>query len=436
MSKSLHVYFTERMNNMKEKICVLGLGYIGLPTAAMFASNGHDIIGVDVNKKVVDALNQGEVIIEEPYLDVMVREVVASGKLRASTKPEQADVYIIAVPTPINKDKTADLSYVVSATQSIVPFVKKGDIIILESTSPPNTVENIVVPILKESPLNVRDDLYIAHSPERVIPGKILFELVENNRIVGGINEKSAMKVKKLYESFVKGDIYITDATTAEMCKLMENTYRDVNIALANELATICEAMGINAWDVREFSNKHPRVNIHWPGPGVGGHCIAVDPWFIVEKHPELAKMITLGRFTNDGRPAYVFDKCRKIVGTLRDKKVTILGITYKPDVDDMRESPILELVELFEEVSGITISLYDPFINQYKYLEKDVYEACKDSDLVILGVGHKVFADIDMKKIYDGMREKHIYDTTNFLDHEALSAIGFDAHLLGKGKR
>ncbi len=402
----------------------------------MFASNGHDIIGVDVNKKVVDALNQGKVIIEEPYLDVMVREVVASGKLRASTKPEQADVYIIAVPTPINKDKTADLSYVVSATQSIVPFVKKGDIIILESTSPPNTVENIVVPILKESPLNVRDDLYIAHSPERVIPGKILFELVENNRIVGGINEKSAMKVKKLYESFVKGDIYITDATTAEMCKLMENTYRDVNIALANELATICEAMGINAWDVREFSNKHPRVNIHWPGPGVGGHCIAVDPWFIVEKHPELAKMITLARFTNDGRPAYVFDKCRKILGTLKDKKVTILGITYKPDVDDMRESPILELVELFEEVSGITISLYDPFINQYKYLEKDVYEACKDSDLVILGVSHKVFADIDMKKIYHGMREKHIYDTTNFLDHEALSAIGFDAHLLGKGKR
>ncbi len=421
---------------MKEKICILGLGYIGLPTAAMFASNGHDIIGVDVNKNVIDALNQGEITIEEPYLDVMVREVVASGKLKASTKPEQADVYIIAVPTPINEDKTADMSFVVSATQSIVPFVKKGDIIILESTSPPNTVESIVVPILKDSSLNVSEDLYIAHSPERVIPGKILFELVENNRIVGGINKRSAMKVKKLYESFVKGDIYITDATTAEMCKLMENTYRDVNIALANELATICEAMGINAWDVREFSNKHPRVNIHWPGPGVGGHCIAVDPWFIVEKHPELAKIMTLSRLTNDGRPAYVFGKSRKILGTLKDKKVTILGITYKPDVDDMRESPILELVELFEEVSGITISLYDPLINEYKYLEKDVYEACKDSDLVILGVSHKVFADIDMNKIYDGMREKHIYDTSNFLDHEALLEIGFDAHLLGKGKR
>lgn len=421
---------------MKQKICVLGLGYIGLPTAAMFASNGYPIIGVDVNEKVVQALNQGEIIIEEPYLDVMVREVVASGKLKAATQPEEADVYIIAVPTPINEDKTADLSYVVSATQSIVPFVKKGDIIILESTSPPNTVENVVVPILEESSLHVREDLYVAHSPERVIPGKILFELVENNRIVGGINEKSALKVKKLYEAFVKGDIYLTDATTAEMCKLMENTYRDVNIALANELSTICEAMGINAWDVRAFSNKHPRVNIHLPGPGVGGHCIAVDPWFIVEKHPELAQMMTLARLTNDGRPAYVFDKCRQILGTLKHKKVTILGMTYKPDVDDMRESPILELVKLLEEVSGITIALYDPFIHEYKYLEKDVYEACKDSDLVVLGVGHKVFRDIDMAKVYEGMREKHIYDTTNFFNYDALIDIGFDAHLLGKGRR
>lgn len=424
------------MNYMKEKICVLGLGYIGLPTAAMFASNGHDIIGVDVNQRVVDALNQGEIIIEEPYLDAMVRKVVESGRLKASSKPQEADVYIIAVPTPINEDKTADMSYVVSATQSIVPLLKKGDIIILESTSPPNTVENIVVPVLEESPLNPREDLYIAHSPERVIPGKILFELVENNRIVGGINEESALKVKKLYESFVKGDIYITDATTAEMCKLMENTYRDVNIALANELSGICEAMGINAWDVREFSNKHPRVNIHQPGPGVGGHCIAVDPWFIVEKYPELAKIITLSRFTNDGRPAYVFGQCRKILGTLKDKKVTILGITYKPDVDDMRESPILELVELFEEVSGMAITLHDPFIDNYKYLEKDVYEACKDSDLVILGVNHKVFGDLDMKRLYDVMGEKHIYDTRNFWDLDALEVIGFDVHLLGKGRR
>jgi len=420
---------------VKEKICVLGLGYIGLPTAAMFASNGFDIIGVDVNEKVVNALNKGEIIIEEPYLDVMVRDVVVSGKLKASVKPEVSDVYIIAVPTPINEDKTADMSYVISATRSIVPLVKKGDIIILESTSPPKTVEDIIVPILKESSLDVEEDLYIAHSPERVIPGKILFELVENNRIVGGIDEESALKVKKLYQSFVKGEIYTTNATTAEMCKLTENTFRDVNIALANELAMICEQMNINVWDVIKFSNKHPRVNLHQPGPGVGGHCIAVDPWFIVEKFPETAKMITLSRTINDSMPEYVFNKSRKILGTLKDKKVTILGITYKPDVDDMRESPIIELIELLEEVSGITISIHDPYVQDFKYLEKDIYTACKDSDLVILGVNHKLFSDANMDRIYKDMKQANILDTRNFFDEKALVEIGFNYNLLGKGK-
>ncbi|GMQ60198.1 nucleotide sugar dehydrogenase [Vallitalea sediminicola] len=420
---------------MKEKICVLGLGYIGLPTAAMFASNGFDIIGVDVNEKVVKALNKGEIIIEEPYLDVMVRDVVASGKLSASVKPEISDVYIIAVPTPINEDKTADMSYVISATRSIVPLVKKGDIIILESTSPPKTVENIIIPILKESSLNVEEDLYIAHSPERVIPGKILFELVENNRIVGGIDEESALKVKKLYQSFVKGEIYTTNATTAEMCKLTENTFRDVNIALANELAMISEQMGINVWDVIKFSNKHPRVNLHQPGPGVGGHCIAVDPWFIVEKFPETAKMITLGRTINDSMPEYVFNKSRKILGTLKEKKITILGITYKPDVDDMRESPIIELVELLEEVSGINISIHDPYVKNFKYLEKDIYTACKDSDLIILGVNHKLFSDANMDRIYKEMKQANILDTRNFFNEKQLVEIGFNYNLLGKGK-
>jgi UDP-N-acetyl-D-mannosaminuronic acid dehydrogenase len=420
---------------VKEKICVLGLGYIGLPTAAMFASNGFDIIGVDVNEKVVNALNKGEIIIEEPYLDVMVRDVVVSGKLKASVKPEISDVYIIAVPTPINEDKTADMSYVISATRSIVPLVKKGDIIILESTSPPKTVEDIIVPILKESSLNVEEDLYIAHSPERVIPGKILFELVENNRIVGGIDEESALKVKKLYQSFVKGEIYTTNATTAEMCKLTENTFRDVNIALANELAMICEQMNINVWDVIKFSNKHPRVNLHQPGPGVGGHCIAVDPWFIVEKFPETTKMITLSRTINDSMPEYVFNKSRKILGTLKDKKVTILGITYKPDVDDMRESPIIELIELIEEVSGITISIHDPYVQDFKYLEKDIYTACKDSDLVILGVNHQLFSDANMDRIYKDMKQANILDTRNFFNEKTLVEIGFNYNLLGKGK-
>ncbi|MDF1617245.1 nucleotide sugar dehydrogenase [Petrocella sp. FN5] len=419
---------------MKKKICVLGLGYIGLPTSAMFANNGHEVIGVDVNEAVVNSLNEGKIIIEEPYLDALVYEVVNLGKLKAKTTPEEADVFIIAVPTPINEDKTAMMDYVEAATRSIVPYLKKNDMVILESTSPPGTVEKLMMPILDESDLNPYEDLYVAHSPERVIPGKILIELVENNRIVGGINEVSSKKVKKLYESFVKGEIFLTDPTTAEMCKLMENTFRDVNIALANELALICEELGINAWDVRTFSNKHPRVDIHMPGPGVGGHCLAVDPWFIVEKFPQTAKIIRLARETNDAMPAHVFSKSKKILGQLAGKKITILGITYKPDIDDLRESPILELIELLEEVKDIKLSLFDPFVKDFKYLSTDIKEACTDSDLIILGVNHKVFEEIDFNEIKPLVSERRILDTRNFFDADKIDALGFEYHLLGKG--
>ncbi len=242
------------------KMTVIGLGYIGLPTAAMFASNGVQVLGYDVNQRVVDALNKGEITIEEPYLDDLVSQVVTSGRLKASTQMEESDVFIIAVPTPILANKGADMSYVASATEAIVPHLRKGNIVVLESTSPPGSTEDIIVPILKKSGLNIGEDVFVAHSPERVIPGRILIELVENNRIVGGINEASTVEVKKLYEIFVKGEIFPTDSKTAEMCKLMENTFRDVNIALANELAKLCENMGINAWEVIELSNKHPRV--------------------------------------------------------------------------------------------------------------------------------------------------------------------------------
>ena len=265
---------------IKKKICIIGLGYIGLPTAAMFATHGHKIIGVDINKNIVDSLNHGRITIEEPYLDILVQAAVTSENLVARTQPEEADVFIISVPTPINKDKTADLSAVKAAAESIVPFLREGNIVVLESTSPPRTVQDILLPILKKSGLDIGTQILVAHSPERVLPGKILIELVENNRIVGGINQTSCEAVRDLYRTFVKADIFLTDATTAEMCKLMENTFRDVNIALANELAILCEGLGINAWEVIKLSNKHPRVNIHQPGPGVGGHCLAVDPWF------------------------------------------------------------------------------------------------------------------------------------------------------------
>ncbi len=419
---------------MKGKICVLGLGYIGLPTSAMFANNGHEVIGVDINEKVVNALNEGKIIIEEPYLDALVGEVVSKNKLRATTKPEKADIFIIAVPTPINADKTAMMDYVVSATESIVPFLEAGNVVILESTSPPGTVENIMMPILSKSPLDVRKDLYVAHSPERVIPGKILIELVENNRIVGGINQKSAEKVKKIYQSFVKGEIYITDATTAEMCKLMENTFRDVNIALANELAMVCEQLGINAWDVIKYSNKHPRVTLHMPGPGVGGHCLAVDPWFIVEKFPETAKIIRLARETNDLMPAYVFQKTKKILGQLSGKTIGVLGVTYKPDIDDMRESPIVELIELLEEVADINVKVFDPFVSDFHHSVNSLEELAQDADILILAVNHTQFDEINFSELLGKMKTPNILDTRNFLSSKKLDEIGYNYYLLGKG--
>lgn len=416
---------------MGNKICILGLGYIGLPTAAMFAANGYDIVGVDVNQSVVERLNQGEVTIEEPYLGDLVKQVVLDGKLKASTQACPADVFIIAVPTPILEDKRADMRFVQQATEMIVPYLQKGNIIVLESTSPPGTVEQLMCPILRKSGLDIERDLYVAHSPERVIPGKILIELVENNRIVGGINEQSAQAVKHLYESFVKGEIYTTDATTAEMCKLMENTYRDVNIGLANELAIICEKLGINAWDVINYSNKHPRVTLHQPGPGVGGHCLAVDPWFIVEKCPQEAQIIRLSRQTNDAMPHHVFKRIKDILGSLKHKTVTILGITYKADTDDMRESPILELVELLEEIEDITINLVDPYVKQHKYLVEDQAQALQNTDIVVLGVNHRCFEEIDFGKLTSA-----VLDTRNFIKPEMQQLLGERYYLIGKGKQ
>lgn len=420
-----------------KKICIVGLGYIGLPTAAMFATHGHRIVGVDVNVNVVNALNQGKIIIEEPYLDIMVQAAVTSGNLIARTTPEEADVFIISVPTPINDNKTADMSYVKAATESIVPYVREGNVVVLESTSPPGTVNNLMIPILEKSDLKIGEQLLVAHSPERVLPGRILNELVENPRIIGGINRKSAEAVRDLYRTFVKGEIFLTDATTAEMCKLMENTFRDVNIALANELALLCEKMGINAWEVIKLSNKHPRVNLHQPGPGVGGHCLAVDPWFIVEKFPDTARIINLSRLTNDGMPEHVFSRAEHILSGIKGKKkITILGITYKPNIDDIRESPIIELIDLFEENGDYSLSIADPHVSSFKYLEKDLYKAVSGSHLVILGVNHDNFAKVDFNRLLKEMAAPNILDTRNFWDCGMLSDLGFNYYLLGDGSK
>jgi len=419
------------------KITVIGLGYIGLPTAAMFAKSGLDVIGYDVNLKVIEALNEGKIIIEEPGLGPLVKEVVSAGKLKGDRKINESDVFIIAVPTPINEDKTANMQYVKDAAESIVKYLKKGNTVVLESTSPPGTVDEVLLPILSKSGLNIGEDVFVAYSPERVLPGKIIQELEENDRVIGGINEKSAEKVKKIYSAFVKGHIYTTNSKTAEMCKLMENTYRDVNIALANELAITCEELGINAWEVIELSNKHPRVNIHQPGPGVGGHCLAVDPWFIVEKQNN-GEIIEKSREINDHMPNHVF---KTLKNTLKDKnsKIAILGITYKPNIDDTRESPILKLADLIIEHSKYKLALHDPYAlkndDKYKpYMVSSVEKAAEGADILILGVNHREYEDLDFDKIYKIMKVKHIYDTRNFLDREAIEKLGFKITLLGRG--
>lgn len=419
------------------QITVIGLGYIGLPTAAMFAKSGMDVIGYDINPKVIKALNQGEIIIEEPGLGSLVKEVVATGKLKADTKINESDVFIISVPTPINEDKTANIEYVKVAAESIVKYLKKDNAVILESTCPPGTIEDILLPILSKSGLKIGEDVFVAYSPERVLPGKIIQELEENDRVIGGINETSAEKVKEIYSVFVKGHIYTTDSKTAEMCKLMENTYRDVNIALANELAITCEELGINVWEVIELSNKHPRVNIHQPGPGVGGHCLAVDPWFIVEKQKS-GEIIEKAREINDNMPNHVFNTLKNILKD-ENSKIGILGITYKPNIDDTRESPILKLADIILKNSNYKLALHDPYVlkdnTKFKdYMVSSVEEAAKNADILILGVNHRKYENLDFEEIAKLMKSKHIYDTRNFLDEKTLEELGFKITLLGRG--
>lgn len=414
------------------KICVVGLGYIGLPTAAMFASAGHEAVGVDCNPEIIDALNKGEIVIEEPGLGELVRQVVRGKSLRGSLTPEDSNVFIIAVPTPITSDKKAGMSYVTSATESIVPYLHKGNTVILESTSPVGTVDEIMAPILATSGLVPGEDFYLGHSPERVIPGQILQELVNNSRIAGGFNPASSEKIAEIYKCFVKGDIYLTDSRTAELCKLAENTYRDVNIAFANELAKICEGLDINVWEAIELCNKHPRVNIHQPGPGVGGHCIAVDPWFIVEKQPKTAKIIRQCRDTNDSMPSYAAERICDILSGIQNPKVTLLGIAYKGDVGDTRESPILELAEILRG-KGFAVSAYDPFVKDPVLVSPELLQAALGSDLLVLGANHRQFKDLPFEELAGVMGHRNFFDTRNFVDPALAEKAGFTCYLLGK---
>lgn len=419
-----------------KKITVIGLGYIGLPTAAIFAKFGQNVVGYDLNEKVIEALNKGEILIEEPGLKELVSEVVEDGRLRGVSQLEESDVFIICVPTPVNEDKTANMSYVASAAEEVSRVLKKGNVVVLESTSPPGATDGLMASILGKSGLKIGEDVFVAHSPERVLPGRIIQELIENDRIIGGINQDSAEIVKEIYEIFVQGEIFTTDSKTAEMTKLMENTFRDVNIALANELAILSENIGINAWDVIKFANKHPRVNIHQPGPGVGGHCIAVDPWFVIEGQPD-GKLIKMSRNINDGMPIITMNRIKELADD-QNGKIAILGLTYKPNVDDTRESPIIKLVELLKANTNYVIALHDPYVHKDSFKFKDlmedsVYETLNGADLMVLAVNHDKYKELDFERISSIMNKKKVYDTRSFLNREELKKQGFEVALLGR---
>ena len=419
------------------KICVLGLGYIGLPTASAFARSGISVTGVDNNPKIVESLQKGVLHIKEPGLDAFVQEAFQSGRLKVVSKPEKAEAFIIAVPTPIYHDKSADLSFVKSAAESIQPVLERGNLVVLESTSPPRTTREIVAPILERSGLKAGTDFLLAYSPERVLPGQIIRELTENARVIGGVDRASAEAGRDLYRAFARGEIVLTDATTAETVKLMENTYRDVNIALANEMLRMGEEFGIDIWEAIATANLHPRGNIMMPGPGVGGHCISVDPWFLVEAAPNLTSLIRTAREVNDSQPEYVVRRVESILGNLAGRKIAVLGLTYKPDVDDVRESPSVEIVRLLS-ARGADVAACDPLapeVDHPGWRAQSVEEAVGGADALILLVGHQPYRALAPESLRTLMKQPVSIDCQHAWDRTRWEACGFQFHQLGDGR-
>lgn len=397
-----------------EKVSVIGLGYIGLPTAAVLASKRIHVVGVDINQTIVEHINKGMTHIVEPELDIVVRASVTEGYLRATTTPEASDAFLIAVPTPCNEDHQPDLSYLKSACETIAPVLRPGDLVILESTSPVGTTE-----MMSEWLAEIRSDLSFPHTygensdirlaycPERVLPGHVLRELIQNDRVIGGLTSKCSMLAASLYQVFVEGECIITNSRTAEMCKLTENSFRDVNIAFANELSMICDNLNINVWDLIQLTNRHPRVKILQPGPGVGGHCIAVDPWFIVSSNPEKSKLIRTAREVNDSKPEWVIDKVKIAIAEVlsanpnkraSDLTIACFGLAFKADIDDLRESPALQIVKYITEIhAGFTIVI-EPFINELPSCLNGRVElgsmesAFEEADVLVMLVNHKAF--------------------------------------------
>ncbi len=431
-----------------QKICVIGLGYIGLPTASTFANHGVNVTGVDINPNIIESLNRGEIHIHEPGLHDAVANAIASGNFKAAMQPEEADAFIIAVPTPFQENKfgeyngavfkLADMRAVVSAAESILPFLRKGNLVILESTSPPRTTVNLVTPILARSGLEAGRDFHLAYSPERVLPGQILRELIENARVIGGVNPESAEAGRELYSIFVKKKIIKTDTTTAEMVKIMENTYRDVNIAIANEFSRLADKFGVDVWEAISIANLHPRVKILSPGPGVGGHCISVDPWFFVEAAPELTPLIYHSRQVNDSQPEFVVQIVHRALGALSGKNIAILGLAYKPDVDDLRESPANEVVHLLQK-AGANVLAWEPFKPDAKLqgitMAASLEDAIKEADALVLLVKHTEFSNLTPEDLAGKTNAKIVVDTVHGWNQEAWKKAGFQFHRLGDNK-
>jgi UDP-N-acetyl-D-mannosaminuronic acid dehydrogenase len=412
-------------------IAVIGLGYVGLPTASMLAARGRRVYGLDVDKSVVDELARGRTSIREPELDTLVQAAIQSGNLRCGTQPEPADVFIIAVPTPVREDRTANLDAVAAAARSVASVLKPRNLVILESTVPPGTTTGLLGEILSASGLRAGRDYMLAHCPERVLPGNLLVELVANDRIIGGVDEASAAAASDIYRTFVKGQLITTDATTAELVKLMENTHRDVNIALANEFALIAERLQVDVWEAIALANRHPRVRFLRPGPGVGGHCIAVDPWFVVQSAAEESRLIKLARQINDGMPEHVVDLVRTALGSLQGCVTVTLGQTYKADVTDVRESPAAHVVEELVR-AGASVRQHDAMLDK----DTSVEDLAAGADAIILLVDHAAYRGLQPKSLAPLMRRALVVDTRGVLIREDWTKAGFQFVVLGGRNR
>ena len=407
-------------------VCVVGLGYIGLPTAGVLARRGYQVLGVDVRPEVVEAVNAGKIPFHEPDLEQLIQTVVGDGRLAATFEPAPADIFMICVPTPINDDRSPDVSYVEAAARAIRPYIRPGNLIVLESTSPPHTTEQIVAWHAVPPKLAVGTDVFVAHCPERVLPGRILAEVVGNDRIVGGVTRACTEKAKAFFKTFVKGDVCATNALVAEITKLVENAYRDVNIALANELSVLAEHLGADAWEVICLANRHPRVNILNPGPGVGGHCIGVDPWFLVHAAPEHTALLQTAREVNDGKPEHVVRQVLELAGNFTAPTVGCLGLTYKADVDDLRESPSLEIVRRLQSTGTCRVLACDPYVRSDNFREFPLHsldEVLAASDVIVLLTDHMVFRELSPSML----EGKAIVDTRGIWRDDPGAAPGFE---------